>query len=61
MMDQSTLAGKVQELTDIELALLLSLVAGQHCIIQTEDGVLSSLTKELQLVCSTPSLPSIIH
>jgi len=61
MMDQSTLAGKVQELTDIELALLLSLVAGQHCIIQTEDGVLGSLTKELQLVCSTPSLPSIIH
>ena len=41
---------KVQNLTDLELALLLSLVAGEHCIIQTEDEALEPLQQELQLV-----------
>ena len=49
-MEVSELVGKVQELTDIELAMLLSLIAGQHCIIQTEREALSSLEQEIQLV-----------
>ena len=49
-MDSSTLVKKVQGLTDIELAILLSLVAKQHCIVQTEEEILESLEKELQLV-----------
>lgn len=44
------LVERVQELTDVELAMLLSLVAGQHCIIQTEREALSSLEQEIQLV-----------
>ena len=49
-MEVSELIGKVQELTDIELAMLLSLIAGQHCIIQTERDALNSLEQEIQLV-----------
>lgn len=41
---------KAQELTDLELALLISLVAGQHCIIQAEEESLDPLQQELQLV-----------
>ena len=47
----SELVERVQELTDIELAILLSLVADQHCIIQTEREALGSLEQEIQLVC----------
>ncbi len=49
-MEVSELLERVQELTDIELAMLLSLIAGQHCIIQTEKETLSSLEQEIQLV-----------
>lgn len=49
-METLKLVGKVRELTDLELAILLSLVAGQHCIIQAEQGDLDSLEQELQLV-----------
>lgn len=41
---------KVQELSDVELAVLLSLMANQHCMIQTEDEALPSLESELRLV-----------
>lgn len=44
------LVERVQELTDVELAMLLGLIAGQHCIIQTEREALSSLEQEIQLV-----------
>ena len=51
--DSPGLLGRVQELTDLELAMLLSLVAGQHCIITTEQEDLDSLMQELQLVLKT--------
>ena len=49
-MERSPLVERVQDLTDLELAILLSLVAGEHCIIQTESSVLESLEHELRLV-----------
>ena len=49
-MEVSPLVERVQELTDVELAVLLSLIAGQHCIIKTEKEALGSLGQEIQLV-----------
>ena len=49
-METSPLVERVQDLTDLELAILLSLVAGEHCIIQTESAALESLEHELRLV-----------
>ena len=49
-MEATELVEKVQELTDLELAVLVSLVAGQHCIVQTEQDNLDSLEQELRLV-----------
>lgn len=54
--DTSYMAEKVKELTDIELAILLSLLANQHCMIQTEDDALHSLENELRLVSCAASL-----
>ena len=50
------LVERAQELTDVELAMLLSLIAGQHCIIRTEKEGLSSLEQEIQLVRCHQSL-----
>lgn len=52
----SGLVERVQELTDLELAMLLSLVSGQHCIIKAEQEDLDSLEQELQLVLRIISL-----
>ncbi|KAL9116944.1 MAG: hypothetical protein Q9187_006523 [Circinaria calcarea] len=49
-MEPQMIAAKVQELTDVELATLLCLVANQHCIIETEGDALDALQEELQLV-----------
>ena len=49
-MDASRLVERVQEFTDLELAMLLSLVAGQHCIIAAEQDDLDPLEQELHLV-----------
>lgn len=49
-MDASGLVESVQELTDLELAMLLSLVAGQHCIITAQQDDLDTLEQELHLV-----------
>lgn len=38
------------ELSDLELALLLSIVANEHCLIQSETDVLDPIGQELQLV-----------
>ena len=51
--DPSGLVERVQELTDLELAMLLSLLASQHCIITAEQDDLDSLEQELQLVLRT--------
>lgn len=55
-MDPSGLVERVRELTDLELAMLLSLLAGQHCIIAAEQDDLYSLEQELHLVLITRSL-----
>ena len=49
-MESSPLVERVQDLTDLELAILLSLVASEHCIIHTEANALDSLENELRLV-----------
>lgn len=43
---------RIQELTDLELALLVSLVAGQHCLIEAEEEAIYPLQKEIKLVSS---------
>lgn len=57
-MNLSMLLEKLHELTDVELAILTSLVAGQHCLIWTEGEVLSELEEELELVRSTTTMPA---
>ena len=44
---------RVQDLTDVELALLLCLVANQHCIVETTEEALEKMEDEIQLVCAT--------
>ena len=53
-METSSLVERVQDLTDLELAILLSLVASEHCIIQTESNALEPLEQELRLVQLPP-------
>lgn len=56
--DPSGLVERVQELTDLELAMLLCLGAGQHCIITAEQDDLGSLEQELCLVIKNISFPA---
>ena len=51
----SGLVQRVQELTDLELAMLLSFVAGQHCIMTAEQDDLEPLEQELCLVSENVS------
>lgn len=44
------LASKVQALGDLELAVLVCLVADQHCIVETEKELLHGVGEELKLV-----------
>ncbi|KAL6703554.1 hypothetical protein ACN47E_009579 [Coniothyrium glycines] len=46
------LTRKVQSLGDLELAVLISLVADQHCIIETDKALFENVKRELQLVAS---------
>jgi hypothetical protein len=41
---------KVHELSDLELAALLCLVAQEHCIIDTEPDAIDELAEELEQV-----------
>jgi hypothetical protein len=52
-MADEELLDKVQDLSDLELAALLCLVAQEHCIIDTEPDSLDDLVLELQLVSVT--------
>lgn len=45
-----TLLEKVQGLTDLELAVVVSLIADEHCIVESEADCLATLETELQLV-----------
>lgn len=49
-MEDPGLIERAQELTDLELALLVSLVAGQHCLIETKEEGLYSLQQEIKFV-----------
>lgn len=49
-MSSTELVQKVEDLSDLELALLLCFVANEHCLIWTEEEALDSLQRELQLV-----------
>ena len=49
-MDLSTIIEKAQGLNDNELAILLCLMANQHCILRTEPDAIESLADEVQLV-----------
>jgi hypothetical protein len=44
------IAIKVQALGDLELAVLICLVAEQHCIIEAEKNLINDVGEELQLV-----------
>ena len=50
-MELSAVVEKAQGLSDIELAILLCLMASQHCIIRTARDTLLALREEVQLVC----------
>lgn len=52
LMDVQTFLETVPDLTDLELAVLLCLVAQQHCLITTEDELLDDLAAELALIVS---------
>ena len=49
-LEELNIVEKIQGLSDLELATLLCLVAGQHCIITTEEDALDELEQEIQLV-----------
>lgn len=49
-MDFARIVEKAQTLGDVELALLLSLMAGQHCQIDADVESVSSLKEEIGLV-----------
>lgn len=43
---------KIQKLSDVELAILLCLIANEHCIIRADPNQQGRLALELGLVCS---------
>ena len=51
-MADKDLALRAQDLGDVELAMLLSLIAKEHCIIQTEEEALDALEEEVRLIAS---------
>ncbi|KAJ5690021.1 hypothetical protein N7462_004413 [Penicillium macrosclerotiorum] len=52
-MDDSDLGDIARQLSDLEVALLLSLVANEHCLFETTGGSIDDLAKELALICSS--------
>lgn len=50
-MAYETLLDNVHDLSDLELAALICLIAQEHCIIDTEPDALDDLVEELVLVC----------
>ena len=49
-MEESDVVDKIHELSNLELATLLCLIADQSCIITTDKDALDELEQELQLV-----------
>jgi hypothetical protein len=52
MMEVQALVERVQNLSDLELATLLCLIARQHCCIEVGDELVDELAQELALVGS---------
>lgn len=57
---EDPIAIKVQALSDLELAVLICLVADQHCIIDTEQHLIKNVEEELRLV-SCARLEGLCH
>lgn len=53
LMADEELINKIHELSDLELAALICLIAEEHCIIDTDPDALDDLIEELQLVNSS--------
>lgn len=51
-MEVQNLLDNIQELTDLELAIFLSLVAHGHCLMTIEDNLVDDLASELSLIVS---------
>jgi hypothetical protein len=51
-MDLHEFVESIPTLSDLELAVLLSLVAKQHCLVSTEDDLMDALASELALIVS---------
>jgi hypothetical protein len=51
-MDLHEFVESIPTLSDLELAVLLSLVAKQHCLVSTEDDLMDALASELALIIS---------
>lgn len=51
-MDAQQLLDNIQELSDLELCLLLSLVAQGHCLVTTDDDLVDDLANELSLIAT---------
>jgi hypothetical protein len=50
--ETSRLAEKAQELGDLELAVLLCLIAGEHCIIEADAEDVEQAEQDLRTICS---------
>ena len=50
-MADGSLLDRIHDLSDLELATLICLVAEEHCIIDTEPNAIDDLVQELELVC----------
>ena len=48
--DSDRLVQRIQEFTDLELAMLLCFVAGEHCIIEAEPDVKELLEIDIRCV-----------
>jgi AAA lid domain len=51
-MDLQEFVDHIPNLTDLELAVLLSLIARQHCLVYTDDTLVDALSSELALIVS---------
>lgn len=49
-MNLEDIVARVQDLSDLEIATLLCLVAKQHCLIETEEELIHDVSHELALV-----------
>lgn len=58
MEDDRDLVDRVHDLSDLELAILLSLVSREHCVIGTPESAVDSLVDEVELVSETKMVPN---